>query len=83
MTIIKKFKSTERLKLKKAFGDLVRKRRLKLGYSQESLGFESGLHRTYIGSIERGEANVSLENLAVLALTLGCEIKDLLPSLKS
>jgi ribosome-binding protein aMBF1 (putative translation factor) len=68
--------------LKKSFGDLVRKRRKAIGLSQEDLGFECGLHRTYIGSIERGETNLSLENMAVLAITLRCEIIDLMPLLR-
>jgi len=68
--------------LKISFGELVRKRRKEVGLSQEDLGFECGLHRTYIGSIERGETNLSLENMAVIALTLHCEIVDLIPSLK-
>jgi len=67
---------------KKIFGDLVRKRRKVIGLSQEDLGFECGLHRTYIGSIERGETNLSLENMAVLAITLRCEVRDLIPTLK-
>jgi len=68
--------------LKKIFGDLVRQRRKVLGLSQEDLGFECGLHRTYIGSIERGETNLSLENMAVIAIILHCEIRDLVPNLK-
>lgn len=69
--------------LKKGFGELVRKRRREIGLSQEDLGFECGLHRTYIGSIERGETNLTLENMAVLAVTMKCEINDLIPCLKS
>lgn len=69
--------------LKKALGELVRNRRLEIGLSQENLGFECGLHRTYIGSIERGETNLSLENMAVLAISLRCEIVDLIPNLKA
>lgn len=61
----------------------MRKRRHTIGFSQEDLGFECGLHRTYIGSIERGETNITLENIAVLAITLRCEASDLIPSLKS
>ena len=71
----------ECLALKKSFGELVRKRRKDVGLSQEDLGFECGLHRTYIGSIERGETNLTLENMAVLAITLRREIVDLIPSL--
>lgn len=73
----------ERKALRKGLGDLVRNRRRGLKLSQEDLGFECGLHRTYVGSIERGETNLSLENIAVLAIALRCEINDLMPSLKN
>ncbi len=69
--------SAERRALRKGLGDLVRNRRRDIGLSQENLGFECGLHRTYIGSIERGETNLTLENIAILAITLRCEINDL------
>lgn len=74
--------SEERKALRKDFGELIRERRKQTGLSQEDLGFECGLHRTYIGSIERGETNLTLENIAVLAVILHCEICDLMPSLK-
>ena len=66
---------------RKGFGDRVRHFRRQANLSQEDLGFECGLHRTYIGSIERGETNLSLENIAVLAITLRCKISDLIPCL--
>jgi transcriptional regulator with XRE-family HTH domain len=55
---------------RKVFGENVRKRRRKLGLSQEELADRAELHRTYIGSIERGERNVSLENIVRLAAAL-------------
>jgi len=48
------------------------------GWSQEDLGFESGLHRTYIGVLERGEKNISLRNLIIVASTLGAKASELL-----
>jgi len=63
------------------FGEIVRQRRKSLGYSQERLAFETGLHRTYIGSVERGERNVSLENISVLAIALKCLPGELIPSI--
>lgn len=65
--------------IKQQFGDLVRKRRLAAGLSQEALGDLCGLHRTYISSLERGERNVSLENIFALAGALKCTARDLIP----
>jgi len=60
--------------LLKAFGERVRFYRLQRGWSQEDLAEQTGLHRTYIGSVERGERNVSLINIALLAKTLDVPI---------
>lgn len=49
--------------IKQRFGLAVRQRRLELGISQEDLAHRCQLHRTYIGDIERGERNVSLQNI--------------------
>ena len=46
--------------------------------SQEELGYESGLHRTYIGGIERGERNPSLTNIGRLAEALDVPVAELL-----
>lgn len=58
-------------------GERVRARRLASGLSQEELGERSGLHRTYIGHIERGEVNVSLLNICKVAGALGSDVADL------
>lgn len=70
--------SEEEKALLKAFGDRVRFQRLRLGWSQEDLAEHTGLHRTYIGSAERGERNVSLINIALLANILQVPIAQLL-----
>ncbi|AAN52941.1 helix-turn-helix transcriptional regulator [Shewanella oneidensis] len=56
----------------------VRTFRLKNGISQEQLAEICGFHRTYIGSIERGERNTTLSTLEVLAKTLNVSIAQLL-----
>lgn len=48
------------------------------GISQEELGDLASLHRTYVGSIERLERNVSLDNIEKLAAALGVDVLDLL-----
>lgn len=59
------------------FGERVRELRKKAGLSQEQFAERCELDRTYIGGIERGERNVSLRNIAVLARALGVAISDL------
>lgn len=60
------------------FGKQVRKARLKQGLSQEELAEKAGLHRTYIGMIERAEKNITLLNIEKLAKALEISIIDLL-----
>ena len=62
-----------------AFGRRVRGLRERLGLSQEQLAQRSGLHRTYVGGIERGERNPSLINISRLAAALGVGIVELFP----
>jgi len=52
--------------------------RMQKGISQEKLAELASLHRTYVGSVERGERNISLDNIERLAGALDIEIKDLL-----
>jgi len=49
-----------------------------MGLSQEELADIAGLHRTYVGSIERGERNVSIDNIERLAVALELDVIDLL-----
>ena len=65
--------------LAKKFSDAVRERRLQLGVSQDALAHVAEIDRSYVGRIERGEVNVTLEKAYCLARVLGCDIRDLLP----
>jgi len=55
---------------KKLVGMRIRELRLTKGISQEALADEAGVHRTYMGSVERGERNISLENIVKIARAL-------------
>ena len=60
------------------FGEKIREERLKRNLSQEELAARAGVHRTYIGMIERAEKNITLENIEKLAKALGVPIEELL-----
>ncbi len=59
-------------------GKNIQKLRKSKGKSQEQLAEICGMHRTYIGSVERGERNISLLNLEKIANALDVDISDLL-----
>ena len=59
------------------FGRKVQMRRKELKLSQEQLAEEAGLHRTYIGMIERAEKNVTLVNIEKIAKALKISIPEL------
>lgn len=63
---------------RKRFGEHIRSLRKMAGWSQEELAEVCGLHRTYVGAIERGERNVSLLNIVELARGLRVKPADLL-----
>jgi len=63
-------------------GTNVRSRRLTLEMSQEQLAELSGLHRTYIGMVERAEKNITILNVEKLSLALGCSVSELLDEAK-
>lgn len=68
--------------LLREFGDRLRTARRQAGLSQEALAHEAGLHRTYIGSVERGERNIALLNILTLATVLDVDAGTLLTGLR-
>lgn len=60
------------------FARNLRKLRIEKKLSQENLADLANIHRTYVGSVERGERNISIDNMDRLANALGCSIADLL-----
>lgn len=59
------------------FGEKVRAERLRQGLSQEELAAKAGVHRTYIGMIERAEKNITLANIEKIAKALGLPMENL------
>jgi transcriptional regulator with XRE-family HTH domain len=68
--------------LLKALGQRIRELRTKQGYSQEAFADKCGVHRTFMGTIERGESNLSFQNIHKVAATLGVTLSDLFLNLE-
>ena len=64
-------------KVEHQFGRRVRELRLARGLSQEELASRVGIHRTYVGGVERGERNPSLKNIASIARALDITLREL------
>jgi transcriptional regulator with XRE-family HTH domain len=58
------------------FGQKVRSERKRKGLSQEELASRAGVHRTYVGMIERAEKNITLANIEKICKALGLSIRD-------
>jgi transcriptional regulator with XRE-family HTH domain len=63
---------------RKTFAANLRAHRTSLGLSQEDLAEKASLHRTYIGSVERGERNISIDSMERIARALGTSLIELL-----
>ena len=61
-----------------ALGERVRRLRKNKGYSQEAFADATGLHRTWMGAVERGERNLSFHNLVLISKALGMTLSELL-----
>ena len=73
-----KIRRGERFAPSVALGEAIRARRIELGFSQESLATESGLDRTYVGGLERGERNPTLRVLWKMSSALSLQPSELL-----
>ncbi|WP_083931664.1 helix-turn-helix domain-containing protein [Methyloferula stellata] len=69
--------------LVRQFGLEVKRRRTELGITQEVFADISGLHRTYISGIERGDRNPTIDIVFTIARALKCEPIDILPKLSN
>jgi transcriptional regulator with XRE-family HTH domain len=63
---------------RRIFAQRLRQLRKSKGLSQEELADQAGLHRTYVGSVERSERNVSIDNMERLAKALEVDLAELL-----
>lgn len=61
-----------------SIGAKIRREREKLGISQEQFGELAGVHRTYVGMVERGEKNITIHNLTRFAHALKLQVRDLI-----
>lgn len=74
--------TTERKRAREVFASNLRRFRLSKGLSQEALAELAGLHRTYVSSVERGERNISVDNMERLAFALGVTLVALIEEIK-
>ncbi|WP_029035858.1 helix-turn-helix domain-containing protein [Salinimicrobium xinjiangense] len=67
--------------IQERLGQRVKALRVKKGWSQEKLAELTGFHRTYIGMVERGERNISLQNIFSLSKQFGLSLEELFKDL--
>ena len=68
--------------LRKRFGRTIRRLREEAGYSQEAFADKAKVHRTYMGTVERGETNLTLANIEKLADALDLKMWQLLKEME-
>ena len=68
--------------LLKALGQRIRELRTERGYSQEGFADKCGVHRTFMGTVERGESNLSFRNILKVAATLEVSLSSLFQNLE-
>jgi transcriptional regulator with XRE-family HTH domain len=68
--------------IQKQLGMRIRRLRIRKGYTQESFADTCGLHRNFMGAVERGEQNLTLKTLRIIATGLGTNMAKLLSGLE-
>jgi len=76
-------KRPSNLRAREVFAANLHRHRQSLGLSQEQLADRAGVHRTYIGSVERGECNISIDNIEKIAKALALPVASLLSAPKA
>ena len=69
--------------LLRALGRRIRDLRGERGFSQEAFADQCGVHRTFMGTVERGESNLSFKNIAKIAATLNVSLSELFNNLET
>ncbi|PPI82609.1 transcriptional regulator [Marinobacter maroccanus] len=67
--------------IRRRFGENLRAIRKARGFSQEHLAHAAGIDRSYLGKVERGEVNLTIEKLYLLSKAIRCSPKDLIPEI--
>jgi transcriptional regulator with XRE-family HTH domain len=68
--------------LLRALGQRIRELRTERGYSQEAFADQCGVHRTFMGTVERGESNLSFQNVVKVSSALGIPLASLFKDLE-
>lgn len=71
-------KGAKRIPARLRFAESMRRIRTQKGLSQEALADLADLHRTYVGSVERGERNISIDNMEALSDALEADLSEML-----
>lgn len=71
------------MSLRAKLGRVIAKRRREAGFSQEAFAAKCGLHRTFMGAVERGEKNVSLDTLEKVARGLRARVSEIIREAES
>jgi transcriptional regulator with XRE-family HTH domain len=69
--------AVDRIKIQKRLGTVIKEKRKQLGFSQEAFAAKCGIHRTYMGAIERGERNISFMTILQVSHALNIKPSEL------